>query len=100
MSWEECQETRQRCKEEYDRIMQDPTASRQDKLKASEDMVLLCMLTILPPDRVGVIRKLCNVTLRKVDGRWCIDLTQERNVHKTARFYGGMLALGTYTLLA
>ena len=50
---------------------------------------MLCLLTVLPPDRVGVTRKLSiGDTLKHDEHRgWFIDLTKERQ-HKTAKFYG------------
>ena len=49
MSWDECQEMRQNCLDEYDRIMDDPEADRKEKLQIATEATLLCLQTILPP---------------------------------------------------
>jgi len=51
MTWSECQQTRETCRIAYESTLADPKASREDKIRATSEMVLLCFLTILPPDR-------------------------------------------------
>ena len=48
------------------------------------------MCTPSYPCRVGIIRKLrLDATLKKKpDGSWKIDLSKQRDGHKTSRFYG------------
>ena len=88
LSWDDCQLTRQTCLKKYESVVADPHANREQKLEISKELVLLCLLTILPPDRVGVTRKLSDSTLRKTESGWVIDLTKERRGHKTSRFTG------------
>ena len=61
------------------------------------DSAAISLLSLIPPDRVGVIRKLrVGHTLKRFQDAasappvtsWGIDLSQTRNAHKTSRFYG------------
>ena len=66
--------------------------SRRSKLR---DFTAVSLLSLIPPDRVGLIRKLrIGHTLKRVPASasepagWRIDLTKQRDGHKTSRFYG------------
>jgi hypothetical protein len=64
-------------------------ANRTKQLICVSEALVICLLTIHPPDRCGVIRRLCvDETLkRREDGTgFYIDLTKFK--HKTSRFYG------------
>mmetsp|Transcript_25652 Transcript_25652/g.59851 ORF Transcript_25652/g.59851 Transcript_25652/m.59851 type:complete len:457 (-) Transcript_25652:1913-3283(-) len=94
IEWTRCQEIRMDCIDKYEGTRGAP-ARRMSLLR---DVVVLCSLTCLPPDRVGVIRLLrFGHTLRWIPhvgedpdgpGAWWIDLTARTSRHKTSRFYG------------
>jgi hypothetical protein len=48
----------------------------------------LSLLSLIPPDRVGCIRKLRlgHTLKRKQGGGWMMDLSKQRDGHKTSRF--------------
>lgn len=52
------------------------------------DAAALSLLSLIPPDRVGCIRKLrLGHTLKRKDGGgWKMDLSKQRDGHKTSRF--------------
>ena len=57
---------------------------------ALRDAAALSLLSLIPPDRVGCIRKLrLGHTLKKKGGEsggWMMDLSKQRDGHKTSRF--------------
>jgi hypothetical protein len=55
---------------------------------ALRDATALSLLSLIPPDRVGCIRKLrLGFTLKKKDGGgWMMDLSKQRDGHKTSRY--------------
>ena len=92
ISWDECQHTRQHCLDALQKALDGPATTskqREERLMLAEEAGLLCLLTVLPPDRVGVTRKLSIGDTLKHNEQcgWFIDLTKERQ-HKTAKFYG------------
>mmetsp|Transcript_103739 Transcript_103739/g.298466 ORF Transcript_103739/g.298466 Transcript_103739/m.298466 type:complete len:726 (-) Transcript_103739:375-2552(-) len=94
IEWVRCQEIRMDCIDKYEGTKGAPAK----KMSLLRDVVVLCSLTCLPPDRVGVIRLLrFDHTLRWIPdvdedpdgpGAWWIDLTARSARHKTSRFYG------------
>ena len=57
------------------------------------DTTAISLLSLVPPDRVGLIRKLrFGHTLKRREGGWRLDLTKARDGHKTSRFYGPFAA--------
>ena len=58
------------------------------------DCCALSLLSLIPPDRVGCIRKLRfgHTLKRKPSGGWAMDLSKQRDGHKTSRFYGPFAA--------
>ena len=58
------------------------------------DAAAMCLLSLIPPDRVGVIRKLRlgHTLKRATGGGWRLDLTKRKDGHKTTRFYGPFAA--------
>ena len=54
----------------------------------------ISLLSLIPPDRVGCIRKLRlgHTLQRKESGGWKMDLSKQRDGHKTSRFYGPFAA--------
>ena len=57
------------------------------------DATAISLLSLVPPDRVGLIRKLrLGHTLKRREGGWRLDLTKARDGHKTSRFYGPFAA--------
>ena len=95
IAWEEAQQARVRAVEALATCQ--VASEKQELLKGATAMALL---TLIPPDRVGVIRKLrVGHTLRRTveppseEGAdpvvsWGIDLSKQRNAHKTSKFYG------------
>ena len=46
-------------------------------------------MTLIPPDRVGVIRRLrFKHTLKRGDKCWVVDLSKRSDGHKTSKHYG------------
>ena len=58
------------------------------------DCCALSLLSLIPPDRVGCIRKLRfgHTLKKKPSGGWAMDLSKQRDGHKTSRFYGPFAA--------
>ena len=58
------------------------------------DAAAISLLSLIPPDRVGCIRKLrlAHTLKRKEGGGWMMDLSKARDGHKTSRFYGPFAA--------
>ena len=58
------------------------------------DCCALSLLSLIPPDRVGCIRKLRlgHTLKKKPGGGWMMDLSKQRDGHKTSRFYGPFAA--------
>ena len=90
-TWEDVQKARVRCLEKLDEA---EGGSRAEKRFALRDAAAISLLSLIPPDRVGCIRKLrLDYTLkRKEGGGWKMDLSKQRDGHKTSRFYGPFAA--------
>ena len=83
LSWDECQATRLRCEQAYERIKDGENTS--EKISTARSCALLKLLTALPPDRVAVYRLLkLGGSLKAVGDdehpRYTIDLS-ERGAH-------------------
>jgi hypothetical protein len=85
MSWEECQQSRLRCEQAYERIKDGENV--REKLATARACALLVLLTALPPDRVAVYRRLkIGDSLKAAVGgsdsapRYQVDLS-ERGAH-------------------
>ena len=53
------------------------------------DAALLTWLTVVPPDRVGVVRRLrFQHTLKRRESCWVVDLSKRGDGHKTSKHYG------------
>ena len=92
LEWEDVQKARATATKKLDDAAQGGTpASKQNLLR---DCCALSLLSLFPPDRVGCIRKLrLGHTLKKKEsGTWMIDLSKQRDGHKTSRFYGPFAA--------
>eukprot|EP00966_Prymnesium_polylepis_P263679 6091099-Prymnesium_polylepis.1 len=86
ISWEEVQKARvEACKR---------SKAKRGDAKLLRDAAALSLLSLIPPDRVGLIRKLrLGHTLKKVEsGGWRLDLSNQRDGHKTSKFYGPFAA--------
>ena len=83
LSWDEAQATRYNA---LKFMRESPPVNRWERINLQEMIVIICLLTTAPPDRVGVLRRLSfGRTLRKGgDTGWLIDLTA-KNLHKTSR---------------
>ena len=67
---------------------------RVAKMSLLRDAAAISLLSLIPPDRVGCIRKLklSHTLKRKEGGGWMMDLSKQRDGHKTSRFYGPFAA--------
>ena len=89
ISWSEAKSTRERVMALVAEMSTDKKRNRKQSITLLTDALIISMLTIMPPDRVGVIRRLSmKETLKKCPDseNYYIDL--ERFGHKTAKFYG------------
>ena len=88
-SWPEAKQTRLNALAVMEAKLQQRPFNRQEALMAVEDALLISLNTVMPPDRCGVIRRLClhDTLKQQSDGSYHIDVTQFKQ-HKTARFYG------------
>lgn len=87
ISWADAKATREAAIVAFGAI--DKTSARAKSLTILEDVLIICFHTVMPPDRVGVVRRLSiDETLKKRAGseHYYIDLTNFK--HKTAKFYG------------
>ena len=88
IDWPDVQRTRVAVIQAYN---QAPPDQKAGLLK---DVLVIMLHSVTPPDRVGVIRKLrWNLSLKKEQGSFLIDTTQQR--HKTSKFVRGADALHT-----
>ena len=88
MTWEEAQKARVAACAALAAYKGSDVVTRRGLLR---DATAISLMTLIPPDRVGVIRKLrLGHTLKEAEaaGGWRIDLSQQRNAHKTSKFYG------------
>lgn len=90
-SWPEAKLTREAALSAMAAKLQERPSNRQEVLLAVEDVLLISLNTVHPPDRCGVVRRLCleDTLKHKADGSYYIDVTQFKQ-HKTARFYGNL----------
>ena len=89
ISWADAKATRFAAIAALDAQDHSGTSNRESMLMVLEDVLIISFHTVMPPDRVGVIRMLSiEETLKKQEGseHYYIDLT--KFVHKTAKFYG------------
>ena len=86
-TWEEVQLARVKAVKAFTEFAGGTVSQRR---KALADAALISLLSLIPPDRVGIIRRLrFGHTLKKREGGgWRMDLTSRRDGHKTSRFYG------------
>ena len=88
LEWEDVQKARVKC---LNALAESGTggtpAQRRSLLR---DAAAISLLSLLPPDRVGIIRKLRlgHTLKRKPGGGFKLDLSRLRDGHKTSRFYG------------
>ena len=104
LTWPEVQGCRSRA------MLRLSMANQANKRTFAREAAVISLLSLIPPDRVGIIRKLrFGHTLKKLQGGgWGLDLSKVRDGHKTSRFYGPFAAklpsaldgvLGTYSSL-
>ena len=87
ISWEEAQRARISAEQKYKSL---PSAPHAKKTQALREWLAIGLFTLMPPDRVGVIRKLrLNMSLKRSKGGagFELDLTQQR-AHKSSKFHG------------
>jgi hypothetical protein len=86
LDWTEARDTRHNVLRALDEWLEPRFPDRRKTLELVEDALIISLHTVAPPDRVGVVRRLCiDETLKKreSDGVWYIDLCRFR--HKTSR---------------
>ena len=88
LDWSECQEARTKAEAAYKALPKGSTPYAK-KMLALREWCLIALHTCMPPDRVGIVRKLrFNMTLKRTEeGGFELDMTSARS-HKTSRFYG------------
>lgn len=83
IDWSEARDTRHNVLRALDEW---PSTDHRKTLELVEDALLISLHTVAPPDRVGVVRRLCmgeTLKRRESDGTWFIDLSKFK--HKTSR---------------
>ena len=87
LTWEEAQQARVKAVKAVAAYKGSDHRARSGLMR---DAVAVSLLTLIPPDRVGVIRKLRigHTLCRHEGGGWGIDLSKVRGAHKTAKWYG------------
>jgi hypothetical protein len=92
LSWEDVQRTRIAAINKLDTAATGTNPATMRTLL--RDATALSLLSLIPPDRVGCIRKLrLQHTLQKKDsGGWKMDLSKARDSHKTSKWYGPFAA--------
>ena len=79
IEWSQAQQARAKAERAY---REKKTAQLQ------RDWLIIALHTVMPPDRVGVIRKLrLGHSLKRCGDGFVLDLTSQRS-HKTSKFYG------------
>jgi hypothetical protein len=85
LEWEDVQKARVAAMIKLSDAQTGTPATKRTLLR---DAAALSLLSLIPPDRVGCIRKLRlgHTLKRKQGGGWSIDLSKQRDGHKTSRF--------------
>jgi integrase len=80
ISWPQAQETRVKI----------VSAARAHPPAATlKEASMISLMTLIPPDRVGVIRRLrFQHTLKRRESCWVVDLSRRSDGHKTSKHYG------------
>ena len=88
LTWDEVQQARVKAVAALAAVPYGDAAKRR---QLQRDAAAVSLLSLLPPDRVGVIRKLrLGHTLKRAEGGgWRIDLSSQRDGHKTSRQQSG-----------
>ena len=80
ITWPQAQETRVKVLSAV--TARPPTATLKEAAMVS-------LMTLIPPDRVGVIRRLrLKHTLKRRESCWAVDLSKRSDGHKTSKHYG------------
>ena len=92
IEWEEVQQCRVATLAKLNDALQSGTSANKRMLM--RDACAISLMSLIPPDRVGCIRKLRlqHTLKRKEAGGWKMDLSNQRDGHKTSRFYGPFAA--------
>ena len=85
LDWEKAQEARVKCAAAWAKA---GSLSYDRKVALLKEYLVLLFHTVMPPDRVGIVRKLrWNATLKRdAPGAYRLDMTEAR--FKNSRFYG------------
>ena len=92
IEWQDVQKARVSATKKLDEMGRGGAPAAKRNLQ--RDCCALSLLSLIPPDRVGCIRKLRfgHTLKRKPSGGWAMDLSKQRDGHKTSRFYGPFAA--------
>ena len=87
ITWPEVQETRVKAIAAYNALA---IPTHKQRLTALKEAVMISFMSLLPPDRVGVVRRLRfkHTLVRRAGGGWRLDLSQRKDGHKTSKHYG------------
>ena len=71
----------------------------KQRVTALKEVVAIAFLSLLPPDRVGVTRRLRfgHTLKKKADGNYRLDLSLRKDGHKTSRHYGPYCTASAHT---
>jgi len=91
LEWPQVQQARVAAMSKLDKLPPGESAAKRNLLR---DCCAISLLSLIPPDRVGCIRKLRlkHTLKRKSSGGFMMDLSKQRDGHKTSRFYGPFAA--------
>ena len=83
-TWEQIQQARVKA---IGLLNEAPAGNTSARLVLLRDTTACSLLSLLPPDRVGLVRKLRlgHTLKRRDDGGWRLDLTKARDGHKTSK---------------
>ena len=89
LEWEQVQQARLTAMGKLEALGDDRSVALAAKRNLLRDCCALSLLSLIPPDRVGCIRKLRfgHTLKKKSNGNFMMDLSKQRDGHKTSRFY-------------
>lgn len=92
LTWPQAQETRVAAMSALNTLP--ATATTAERRAALRNAALISLMTLIPPDRVGVIRRLRlkHTLQRREGGGWRLNLNLRKDGHKTSKHYGPFCA--------
>ena len=84
ITWPEVQQTRVNAITAYNALV---GPSPKQRLTALSQVVMIAFMSLLPPDRVGVVRRLRfkHTLIQREGGGWRLDLSARKDGHSTPR---------------